>query len=149
MAHLDKTGKWRVNSDCESVAAMQHRSWFVLPPALEAYYRPRHSDYRTLPPERPDCGSADPITPIGLIYPHGDGQIFIPQELDGRRGRAILKAVHRNPQATVHWHLDDQYMGSTTTLHEMAVAPAAGNHRLTLIDDRGNRVEKTVAVIDR
>lgn len=149
VVHLDNTGMWRVSSSCEQVSTMRHCSWFVLPPAIEAYYRIRHGDYRVLPSMRGDCAGADQQAAMGLIYPHGDGQIYIPRELDGTKGKAVLRASHREARATVHWHLDGQYLGSTTTIHEMAVSMPAGNHRLVLVDDRGNMLEKTVVVIDK
>ena len=36
-------------------AAGQPRSWFVLPPALEHFYRRHHPDYRPLPRWADDC----------------------------------------------------------------------------------------------
>ena len=48
--HLDKTGKWQVNSECESTGNMQHVSWFVLPPVQEWYFRTKNPFYKMLPP---------------------------------------------------------------------------------------------------
>jgi penicillin-binding protein 1C len=47
----------------------------------------------------------------------------------------------------VHWHLDNTYMGTTTDIHQMSFAPDAGNHRLTLVDEYGNRVEREFMVL--
>src|SRR5690606_38668993 len=41
LIQLDLSGKYRVTSACESPDKMQHVTWFVLPPAMEYYYRIR------------------------------------------------------------------------------------------------------------
>src|SRR5699024_7220264 len=46
LVHLDATGQFRVSSRCMSVSEMQTRSWFVLPPVQEWYYRRSHVSYR-------------------------------------------------------------------------------------------------------
>ncbi|MEI6457157.1 MAG: penicillin-binding protein 1C, partial [bacterium] len=50
LVHLDRTGQYQVNSDCESPSEMKNISWFVLPPAQEWYFRTNNPFYRTLPP---------------------------------------------------------------------------------------------------
>jgi penicillin-binding protein 1C len=47
---LDTTETYRVNSTCASPREIVKRSWFILPPAMEYYYRMRNPAYRTLPP---------------------------------------------------------------------------------------------------
>jgi penicillin-binding protein 1C len=48
--HLDARGTYRVTENCVSPSQMQHVSWFVLPPAVEYYYKQHHPAYKTLPP---------------------------------------------------------------------------------------------------
>ena len=55
IVHLDRTGMWQVNSDCNSLSDMIHRSWFVLPPVQEWYFKSRNPFYKVLPPFRADC----------------------------------------------------------------------------------------------
>jgi penicillin-binding protein 1C len=50
--------------------------------------------------------------------------------------------AHTLPDATVYWHLGDAYLGFTKTFHQMALHPPPGKHKLTLVDDRGNRLEQ-------
>lgn len=147
--HLDKSGRFRVNSLCEQVNQMIHTSWFVLPPSMESYYQSKNAFYRHLPPMREDCVVRGENNPIGLMYPHADNAVYIPIGIDGVRGKAVLKAVHRDPSATLHWHIDSDYIGSTTRIHEMGVAPSAGNHLLIIIDNEGNQIEQRLEVIDK
>ena len=62
IVHLDETGKWQVNSNCESIEKMQHVSWFVLPPVMEWYFKSKNPFYKGLPPFRADCASSNEIT---------------------------------------------------------------------------------------
>ena len=146
--HLDAGGKWQVHSACESPGRMTHRDQMVLP-ALEAfYYVKRHPDYALPPAFRPDCGStAGPYMPMQLIYPLRRTRIFVPRDLDGENSRTVFKLAHTLPDATVYWHLGDAYLGFTKTFHQMALHPPPGKHKLTLVDDRGNRLEQWFEVV--
>jgi len=149
LIHLDGTQRWQVNSSCAPVASIESRPWFVLPPTMEYYYRRHHSDYRVLPPFRPDCAVVEDSgrPALSLIYPTQGSRIYVPRELGGGRGRAVFQAAARDPEARVHWHLDDEYLGTTSGLHQMALAPEPGEHMLTLVDDAGRRVQCAFAVL--
>ena len=150
MVHLDKSGSWRVNDDCEQVAGMRHEPWFVLPPTMEYYYRQRHADYAVVPPLRPGCGKDLERATMGLIYPHaGDAVLYIPRGADGKRGCSVFEATLQNPSGFIHWHIDDEYLGTTTGIHQLSVSPAPGRHVLVLVNDQGQRLERAFTVLDR
>lgn len=150
MAQLDASGEWRVHSDCEAVANMQMQDWFVLPPDQAHFYQQHHADYKPLPPLRPDCEEqASPQQDaLSLVYPKPGTQILLPRELDGKLGKAVFRAIPRRPQTLIYWHLDDQFIGTTQSFHQQAVQPQPGKHRLTLVDEFGNRVESEFEVLD-
>ena len=75
--------------------------------------------------------------------------VFVPRQLDGTTGRVVFEAAHRDPLARVFWHLDDEYQGETVELHQMALAPRPGAHRLVLVDERGESVERRFTVVER
>lgn len=151
--HLDGNAQFRVHGRCESVSNMQARDWFVLPPVQEFYWRQHHSEYRSLPPWREDCIAGllqiDEDQPIEFIYPNEESRIYIPMDLDGKRSRVILKAVHRNPAAQLYWHLDDEFLGETKVFHEREAALEPGLHRLLVIDKQGYRLERRFRVIGK
>jgi len=70
-------------------------------------------------------------------------------ELDGSRGRAVFQAAHRDPGAEIFWHLDEDHVGVTVGIHELALAPGPGPHRLVLVDRDGARVERRFTVLSR
>jgi penicillin-binding protein 1C len=146
--HLDETARFRVEGDCESPGRMEHRSWFVLPPAEEYYYRKRHAEYRPLPPYRKDCRDlAADGGPIEFLYPHVGTRLYIPMDLAAHKGRTVFEAVHRDPDATLFWHLDERFLGETRTFHQQALDIAPGLHVLTVVDGAGNRLSRTFEVL--
>lgn len=115
-------------------------SWFALPPAMEFYYAPEHPAYRPLPPWQEGAAPALAAEArIQMIYPENGASLFIPTELSGARGRVVLRAAHRDREATLHWDLDGDYLGSTRGEHQLAVDIPAGEHVLTLTDAEGAR----------
>lgn len=151
--HLDNNEQFRVHNECESVANMHAKNWFVLPPAQEFYWRQHHSDYQSLPPWRSDClanlTQVDEDQPIELIYPQTQSRIYIPMDLEGKRSRVVLKAVHRNPAAILYWHLNDEFLGETRIFHEREVAVEPGLHQLVIVDKQGYRLQRRFRVIGK
>jgi len=150
--HLDKNTGLRVHGNCESISNMVQKNWFVLPPDQAYYYQQHHADYKPLPKWRADCQlvqTAKIGSPISLIYPRRNTQIYIPRELAGKRGKTLFKAIHQNPQARLFWHLDNTFLGTTQTYHEQAIWVSEGKHRITLVDEKGNRVTQTFQVLSK
>jgi penicillin-binding protein 1C len=134
------------------VALIQPTPWFVLPPAMELYFRRQHSDYVPPPPMRPDCRAALEVggsAALSFIYPKENAQVYVPVEMGGAMGRVVFEAAHRNSGSRVFWHLDDAYYGETGDIHQMAMAPAPGPHVLTLVDEAGETVRRRFTVLSR
>jgi penicillin-binding protein 1C len=147
MVHLSSDLRYRVTDECYSTAEMSHQSWFILPPSQEWYYKKQHPEYRSLPEWLPGCSSGAGENVIELLYPHNLQGLYIPVEHDGRRGRVIFEAAHRNRDKTLYWHLDDQYIGETTMIHQIGLAPDPGQHVLTIVDSEGNRFTAHLTVL--
>ncbi|MEI9917863.1 MAG: hypothetical protein WDO14_03565 [Bacteroidota bacterium] len=84
-----------------------------------------------------------------MIYPKVDSKIFIPRDLDGKVGSTVFQAAHRNPQATIYWHLDGQFIGATSRSHKLTISPSEGSHHMTLVDEQGETLEKDFDVISK
>jgi len=145
-ANCDTSLTWQVNSDCERIGNIVQKSWFVLPPVMEWYYTQKHPDYHPLPKFKPGCSSIT-SPPLAVIYPQNNSTIYIPRELDGKIGRTVFTATHRNSDARLYWHLDDKYLGNTSNIHQIALAPDPGKHRLTIVDEEGNSTERVITVL--
>lgn len=137
LVHTTKDGRWQVNSSCEQVRDIVTEPRFILPAAQEYYYKPRHADYRPLPPVRSDCGN-DQSDQIDILYPEHGSKIVIPKGFDGEKQKIVLRAVSRNSKE-LFWHMDGDYIGSTQGTHNMAVCPPQGLHILTIVDEEGHK----------
>ena len=104
---------------------------FRLPPAMEWYYKTYHPEYEVRPVTRD-------ATLMEFLYPEGGSILTLPRQLDGSEGGAVFQAVHRDPAATLYWHLDDSYLGETRLIHQMLLSPAPGKHTVTVVDGDGN-----------
>ncbi|MFA9370095.1 MAG: penicillin-binding protein 1C [Labilibaculum antarcticum] len=149
LVHLDASKRYQVNSECEKVSNMQHINWFVLPPAMEWYYKKRNALYRPLPPFRDDCSGLQNHKVMELIYPKGNDQIFVPIDLDGIRGKVVFEMAHHDPEAEVFWHLDGDFIGTTVLLHQKELSPDEGEHLLSLVDNHGNTMYKKFTIVGK
>jgi penicillin-binding protein 1C len=147
LIHTD--GHARVHAGCAVGDAMIEERRFSLPPHWEVRYARRNANYRPLPEWRADCRPDDlASSAIALVHPRPGAEIIVPIELDGRRGRLVLEAAHRDPKRTVYWHLDGEYLGATDRIHQLEVAPPPGPHHLVLVDAEGERAEERFTVIE-
>ena len=145
--HLDREERFRVHSECYEIDNMHSNPWFVLPPVMEWYYKKRNPHYHVLPPFAPGCEELHEAA-MEMIYPRETRQIYIPRGLDGQLNRVVGEVAHRNPEAIIHWHLDELYLGHTTVIHQMEFMAEEGLHTLTLVDSQGNILEKTFEVVE-
>ncbi len=149
IVHLDMDGKYRVTSKCEDPRNMVHKSWFVLTPVMEWYYKARNPTYRVLPPFKSGCISEGEAHSMEMIYPRYGSKILIPKEITGNKGKLVMEAIHRNSGATIFWHLDEVYLGSTKQFHQMAVDIPPGIHQLNLIDDLGETISLEFEILEK
>jgi penicillin-binding protein 1C len=150
LIHLDQTRQFQVTSNCENPDDMLHKAWFILP-AIEAYYyKFRNPNYQNVPPFRTDCPppmlSSNQL--MQLIYPKNGTKIEVPIDINGERSRTVFKVAHQRTSASIYWHLDNHYIGKTELFHEMALNPSKGKHKLTLIDEKGLRLERQFEIVD-
>jgi penicillin-binding protein 1C len=142
LIHTNEEGNLRLNSECVSSTSELHpRSWLVLP-SLQAYYYRLHSpDYTILPPWRSDCQpSSNQQQPLAWIYPSQSGRIKIPRTWDGQLSAVVFSIAHQQEDQNLHWHLDQQYLTTTSGLHTVEIQANKGPHRLLVEDEKGNRI---------
>ncbi len=148
MLHLDSTKTWQVHSQCEAPNTMIHQPWFVLPPVEEHYFKSKHPSYKIPPSFRSDCAS-DATVAMQLIYPKNFAKIYLPVDFDGKLSSTVFSVAHRSTNQLIHWHLDENYIGTTQHFHRMALQPQTGVHLLTLVDEQGNRLERTFEILTK
>ena len=104
---------------------------FVLPPAMEWFYKPHHPEYT-------GARKASTERMVEFIYPASGTTLYLPRQLDGEVEGAVFRAAHHKADATLWWHLDQTYAGETRFLHQLRLAPSPGKHTLTVVDSEGN-----------
>lgn len=149
LIHLDPGQQYRVNENCISPSAMVHKSWLVLPPVMEWYYKRKHFDYQPLPPYKDGCAVWETRKPLALIYPEPEAKIYVPLEISGQRGRTVFTAAHQKPEAKIFWHLDEDFIGTTIHQHQMALNPPPGTHFITIVDEAGERITRRFVVLEK
>jgi penicillin-binding protein 1C len=149
LIHLDRSGRWRVSSECEEVNRMKHEVFFVLPPLEEKYYRFNNPNYRPMPEYRTDCRQRASGNVLAILYPRKASKIYVPVLLDGSTGKTVFEATHRSKSAVVYWHLDDVFIAQTRDIHQVELNPAIGKHILLLVDENGNTVTQSFEVLKK
>jgi penicillin-binding protein 1C len=138
LVHVSEDERYRVYEHCAGGRGIRSVSWFVLPPSWEWYYKQHYPSYRSLPPFSPECRDGASVEVMQFIYPYPNSIIKITKQLDGSRGKAVFELAHRNHSTRVFWHLDNEYIGETSDVHQMELSPDAGYHVLTVVDEAGN-----------
>ena len=84
-----------------------------------------------------------------MIYPKQNAKMFIPNEIDGKKGRAVFEVAHRTAGIKIFWHIDDKFIMQTSDFHQISVAPKVGKHILTLVDENGEELRVNFEIIDK
>ena len=144
--NLSPDERFRVYVHCIENEPVVQKSWFVLPPAWEWFYRRIHLDYKLLPPFQPGCGN-DALLPMQFIYPQGAlTRVTLPRQLDGSPGTITFELAHSSNDATVFWHLDEDYVTATRNFHKISLSPSPGRHTITVVDNEGYTLSSRIDV---
>ncbi len=144
--HMNPDGTKRVTTDCCASNKMQKVQWFVLPPLQEWFYKKNNPSYRILPPWENGCQPDVNENPMQLIYPRETSKVFIPREVNGVKESVVFKAAHRRAEAILYWHINNNYLGSTQSLHHMDAIMEPGEYMLLIVDEEGYQISKNIVV---
>ena len=143
--NIDISSTYQVNTSCESLENIQQKSWFVLPPLQEYYYKKQNPFYKPLPKFREDClGEVKNV--MKFLYPTEKSTIFLPKDFDGKQNELILKVAHSNKEAILFWSLNQQFLGTTKENHELAITPKEGEFTITVVDNFGNEIQQQISI---
>ena len=87
--------------------------------------------------------------PLSVLFPRNHAELYLPINLDGSIGKIVFQATHRELRKTMYWHLNEDYLGSTNRIHEFALSPPAGKHRLTVVDEDGNKLVRHFHILNK
>ncbi len=149
LIYLHPSGNGRVTADCIDLESTMQRSWFVLPPAMEHFYKTKHADYTVLPDFLPGCSSNNANQMMDFIYPRQGTEIFIPRSFDGDKSNVVFEIAHRKPSTIVYWMLDGVPIGQTKEMHQLAIQAKAGKHIIEVIDANGEKTKRNFVVLNK
>ena len=136
----------RVSRDCLADNKIRPDTFFVLPPLQAWYFKKRNAWYENLPDWLPECRARPSGFPIQLITELPSKGIFLPMDLDGKPSSLVLEAAHNKAESTLYWYLGEFFLGSTSAIHNISCKPPEGNHRLIVMDEEGNLLEKELRI---
>ena len=145
IVNLTADEQFRIYETCAETGTSTRKSWFILPPAWAWYYKQHHPEYKSLPPLKPGCGDGN-YQPMQFIYPQGNAKVNLPKQLDGTTGEITFELAHNNPHAVIFWHIDNEYIASTTDFHKLSVRLLSGMHSVTVVDNEGNSLSCRIEV---
>lgn len=144
--HLDQSKSYRVNTSCEPLERIIHKSWFVLPPTQAHFYQLKNPFYKTLPAFRSDCVTISE-TPMEFVELFSNEQIFLPKGFDEQQNSLIIKVNHTQQNSRLFWYLNEKFITSTIDIHEIAIQPKKGEHTVTVVDEAGNELGKKIKIL--
>lgn len=142
---MDKTETYQVNNSCDNVENITRKSWFMLPPAMEYYYKQRNPLYKETPPFKDSCSSQEK-TRLSFIFPKESAGVYLPKDFNGKKSELIFRVAHSQPNTTIYWYLNETYLGQTNEIHDMAIQPRAGKHRITAMDEFGTEISRQIEI---
>ena len=145
LVHLDVAERYQINGLCEAVSNINTKPWFVLPPLQAYYFKNKNPFYKTVPPYRSDCTESS-VEAMEFIYPNQQSTIFLPKDFNGNTNDLILKVAHSKPELELYWYIDNQFIGSTKDIHDIAVLPSPGEHIITVMDELGNEIKHKITI---
>ena len=146
--YLTPDEQYQVSSACFDLTLAQRENRLALPPVEGWYYANYHSDYHPLPPHLPGCDeNLSDQKKLEIIYPDSHAKLFLPVEVDGNKEKVIFEAKHQQADATLYWHLNDQYVEQTHKSHQIALTLEPGKYQLTITDQQGVTAKRTFEVI--
>ncbi len=147
LINLDLSENYQVNTSCEQLENIKQKSWFVLPPLMEFYYKQQNPFYKSIPKFKSNC-LEESLNEMRFIYPTQASTVFLPKDFDGKKNDLILKVAHSNKEATLYWYVNNEFKNSTNESHEIALQIKPGNYLITVVDDLGNEIRRKIEVKD-
>lgn len=147
IVHLNKNRTKRVDLSCVDASEMITESRFVLPPLIEWYYKNTNPKYKPLPPYDKSCEKTQTKI-MDFIYPSRQMEIYLPNNRLGERTDLVLAIAHAEDDAVLFWYMDEEFIGETQTFHTLTARPSKGKHQITVIDDKGRSIRRTIKVMN-
>lgn len=140
----------RIHQDCTDANQLIQKTVFQLSPLQEYFYAVRHPEYEKTPSWDPNCETTTKSNAsMSMIHPEPNSAMYLPRDQSGQPGKIVFKLAHRDRDIPIFWHLDDAYIATTKTFHELAITPTIGPHLITVIDSVGTELKCPFTILNR
>lgn len=142
---VDESEHFRVNADCYPRESMKLKNYFALPPRFAHYYKQKNPSYQSVPPYLSGCNE-ELTTTMAFIYPKTGEVLMMPKNWGGTREEVSFIVTHQREEAQLFWYIDEVFIGTTQGLHELSYHLKPGMYLVTVVDDKGFKINQTVTV---
>ena len=147
--HIDLKTGLQANGRCADIELLETKSWFVLPPLMEYYYRTNHPEYVPIPAWTSGCEPEDNLPPMAFIYPPAQASLVLPVSYSGQATYIIAEVTHREENQQLFWFLDGKRLPNTKLFHQQKIQPEPGEHVLLVIDQKGRQIARKFTILGR
>ena len=126
---------------------IKQKSWFVLPPLMEYYFKKKNPFYKSLPKYRVDC-LGDSKNAMKFIYPTENSTIFLPKDFEGKKNEVVFRVAHSNSEATLFWYVDNIYCGTTKRTYDFSMNLEIGTYTISVTDNFGGVIAQKISVTE-
>lgn len=147
--HINPKSGLQASGRCVDVDILTAKSWFVLPPLMEYYYRTNHPEYVSIPAWTPNCEPEDNLPPMAFLYPPAEAKLVLPVSYSGQATYIIAEVTHRDENQQLFWFLDGKRLPNTKLFHQQKIQPKPGEHVLLVIDQTGRQIARKFTMIER
>ena len=140
-------GSYRIDGSCKGDLVYKNSSFLMLPPTVAQYYKRSHPEWLSPPPLHPACDVDEAERVMEIVYPLKDDVIYLARDFDQSEQSVVARVSHSRSDSKLFWYLDDQYLGESQDFHSFAFAPKEGHHKITIIDDHGNRAYRNIEIL--
>ncbi len=143
LVNVNASENYQVNTSCERLENIKQKSWFVLPPLMEYYYKDKNPFYKSLPKFRNAC-LGESKNSMKFIYPSEKSTIFLPKDFDGTQNELVLKVANSNKEAILFWYVNETFLGTTKEIHQLAINLQIGRSTISVTDNFGNEIHQEI-----
>ncbi len=135
--YFSTDGKYQTCSRCWHEVGGVKKAVTIYPPDIAYYLREKGQYIEKLASHYPNCSAYKADNSLKIIYPNLDAKLFLPRDFDGKTQPVVCKVGHTGTGQIVYWYLNDEFLGSTTSDHKMAIIFNEGWNTLKVIDENG------------
>jgi penicillin-binding protein 1C len=133
---------YQVNASIYDWRKIKQKNYFVLPPNVVGYFKAWNPGFKLAPPWHPDISSV--TNDLRIIYPNKSKILLFGTDT---QMEIIFKAIHASSNGIIYWHIDNEYVGATSSIHEIKYTLSVGQHTISVLDQYGNQQQTTFEIV--